>query len=82
MDATILEAISGDNPSGANLRYEVIYGEIRKRVRMARGEVLLLVDDVELLGADDDWRFVVRTCRDLLKRRSKDLMIAAWLTEA
>ncbi len=82
MDATILEAIPGANPSGASLRYEAIYGEIRARVRSARGEVVHDSDDPNFHGTDVEWRFVIGACRDLLRRRSKDLMLAAWLTEA
>ncbi len=82
MEPKILEAIPGANPSGENLRYEVIYGEIRARVRRARGETFSDPDDPDFQGVDADWRFVARACRDLLERRSKDLMIAAWLTEA
>jgi type VI secretion system protein ImpA len=82
MDETILDPIPGDNPSGANLRYEVVYAEIRARVRRARGEVLPDPDDPNFHGADMEWRFVIGACRDLLRRRSKDLMLAAWLTEA
>ncbi|HMD21579.1 MAG TPA: type VI secretion system ImpA family N-terminal domain-containing protein [Alloacidobacterium sp.] len=82
MDATILEAIPGANPSGANLRYEAIYAEIRARVRRARGEVVPDPDDPNFHGTDVEWRFVIGACRDLLRRRSKDLMLAAWLTEA
>ena len=81
MDATILEAIPGANPSGANLRYEAIYAEIRARVRRARGEVVPDPDDPNFHGTDVEWRFVIGACRDLLRRRSKDLMLAAWLTE-
>ncbi|HYK36393.1 type VI secretion system ImpA family N-terminal domain-containing protein [Alloacidobacterium sp.] len=82
MDTTILDAIPGTNPSGENLRHELIYGEIRKRIRRARGEVFSHPGDLDYCSADEDWRFVARTCRDLLMRRSKDLMLAAWLIEA
>jgi len=82
MDAKILEAIPGANPSGANLRYEAVYGEIRARVRRARGEVVPDPDDPNFHGMDVEWRFVIGACRDLLRRRSKDLMLGAWLTEA
>jgi predicted component of type VI protein secretion system len=82
MDATILEAIPGTNPSGANLRYEAIYVEIRARVRRARGEVVPDPDDPNFHSADVAWRFVIGACRDLLRWRSKDLMLAALFTEA
>jgi hypothetical protein len=82
MDAAILDAIPGANPSGENLRYELIYREIRKRARRARGEAFSHPGDLDYCSADEDWRFVALTCRDLLMRRSKDLMLAAWLTEA
>ena len=82
MDATILEAIPGDNPSGMNLRSDLIYSEIRARVRRARGGVFLQTGEPEQFDPDAEWRFVVRTCRNILQQRSKDLMIAAWWTEA
>ncbi|MGC1298618.1 MAG: type VI secretion system ImpA family N-terminal domain-containing protein [Alloacidobacterium sp.] len=82
MDPKILEAIPGANPSGENLRYDTIYGEIRARVRRARGQVLPHPDDPDFDSTEEDWSFLVRACREVLKRRSKDLMIAAWLTEA
>lgn len=82
MDDTILEAIPGDNPSGVNLRYDAVYSEIRARVRRARGEVLPEPGDPSFAGVAADWQFVVHACRHVLIRRSKDLMIAAWLTEA
>ena len=72
MDATILDPIPGDNPSGANLRYEVVYSEIRSLVRNAR----------ERAKPGAEWGVAISTCIYILKRRSKDLMIAAWLTEA
>lgn len=82
MDATIRGAISGANPSGENLRYELIYGEIRAGIRRARGEVLPDPDGEDFRAKSVMWRFVIGTCRDLLRWRSKDLMLAAWLTEA
>lgn len=82
MDETFREAIPGDNPSGENLRYSLIYGEIRAEVRRAGGEVLPDPEGPDFRSKDVVWRFVIKTCRDLLRQRSKDLMLAAWLTEA
>ena len=82
MDATILEPIPGSNPSGPNIRYEPIYSEIRARIRVARGEVLSDSSRLDFRGDSAQWGIVISASIYVLKQRSKDLMIAAWLTEA
>lgn len=76
----LLSPISGDKPTGENLRYEGTYD----RLREARHE-----DDSTLTQGiykkalkKADWREVERTCTDALQNRSKDIQIAAWLTES
>jgi predicted component of type VI protein secretion system len=81
VDAILLEPISAAKPSGEDIRHDVVYSEISARVRRARGEVLPDPDDL-LCDPAADWKFVVNACHDVLKHRSKDLMIAAWFTEA
>jgi type VI secretion system protein ImpA len=64
----ILTPIEGENPAGEDLRY-ILYDEIAE----ARRE-----DDALERG---DWQRETK-CANALVNRSKDLQIAAWLTEA
>jgi type VI secretion system protein ImpA len=74
-----LQPIAEDNPSGADLRYDPVYDAIKE----ARRE-----DDDLNQGAWQaerkvaDWPQVVTLTTTALKKKSKDLQIAAWLTEA
>jgi type VI secretion system protein ImpA len=75
----LLNPIPGDNPSGANLRYAPAYDQIKE----ARRE-----DDDSNQGVwqrqvkSADWPLVVKLASEALAKKSKDLQIAAWLTEA
>jgi type VI secretion system protein ImpA len=75
----LLNPIPGDNPGGANLRYAPAYDQIRE----ARRE-----DDDSEQGVwqrqlkTADWPLVVKLASEALVKKSKDLQIAAWLTEA
>jgi type VI secretion system protein ImpA len=75
----ILSRIPGENPSGQNLRWEPIY----ERVKEARREE----DDLP----QGEWAYkvkaadpalVIRLATDALCTKTKDLQLAAWLTEA
>src|SRR5580700_645960 len=75
----LLNPIPGDNPSGKTLRYDPVYDKIRE----ARRE-----DDVLPQG---EWSFevkkadyvvVIKLSTEALSTKSKDLQLAAWLTEA
>ena len=73
-----LEPISEDQPGGPNLRYDPVCDEIKE----ARKE------DPELPQGEwkrerkvADWGKVVSLCETVLAERSKDLQVAAWLTE-
>jgi len=76
----LLTPIAGDNPAGANLRYELVYGQIKE----ARTEE----DETLPAGAWDrpvkraDLNLVVKLAGDALANRSKDLQLAVWLGEA
>jgi type VI secretion system protein ImpA len=76
--ADLLNPIAGDNPSGASLRYDPVYDQIKEARRQ---------DDT---GPQGDWqrerkvadyRQVVDLAGKSLAERSKDLQLAAWLTE-
>lgn len=75
----ILNPIPGDNPGGADLRYDPVYDKIKE----ARRE-----DDNLDQGAWKrerkmaDWALVIKLCETELATRSKDLQLASWLMEA
>lgn len=76
----LLEPISAESPCGSSLRYEGTYDRIREARReddpslpMGEWETSLKVADVSL---------VEKLCREALIKKSKDLQIATWLTEA
>jgi type VI secretion system protein ImpA len=69
-----------EGPAGPSLRYDPVYA----RIREARTE-----EDASLPMGEwtrplkkADWRAAEMLCTELLQRRSKDLQVAAWLTEA
>lgn len=74
----LLAPIDGENPAGESLRYEGTYDKIRE----ARRE-----DEVLEQGAWQrdlkvaDWAEVIKLATAALKTKTKDLQIAAWLTE-
>jgi type VI secretion system protein ImpA len=75
----LLSPLSGENPAGKDLRYTATYDEIKEARR-----------EKEAFGVGDegperkraDWNRVVALCSDALLNKTKDLQIAAWLTEA
>ena len=77
--AELLEPIAGANPGGANLRYEPIYEQI-KQARIEEEE--LPAGAWETARKTADYTLVIRLATEALTKRSKDLQIAAWLTEA
>ncbi|HKR98070.1 MAG TPA: type VI secretion system protein TssA [Candidatus Dormibacteraeota bacterium] len=76
----LLIPISADRPAGESLRFDPVYDEI-KRLREQDDPTLPQgVWQRELKKAD--WRAVASLCSDTLATRTKDLQVAAWLTEA
>ena len=76
-----LEPIPGDNPAGANLRYDPIYAKIQEARRKEDPATIAKMQ----LGRDAkvaDYKVVVQAGEDALIKRTKDIQIAAWLTEA
>jgi type VI secretion system protein ImpA len=75
----ILGPLPGDNPAGENLRYTPVYDEIKEARRaddpLDRGDW-----DREIKTAD--WDKVIALSMEALTEKTKDLQIAAWLTEA
>lgn len=74
----LLNPIPGENPSGVNLRYDRVSDQIKE----ARSET-----DASILGdlaspKRADYKLVIKLAGEALATRSKDLQLAAWLTEA
>jgi type VI secretion system protein ImpA len=76
----LLIPISAENPSGEWLRFDPVYDEIQRLRQEDDPNLPLGVWQRELKRAD--WRGVERVCTEVLTSRSKDLQVAAWLTEA
>ncbi|HET9226233.1 MAG TPA: type VI secretion system protein TssA, partial [Thermoanaerobaculia bacterium] len=76
----LLAPISEEAPSGVWLRFEPVYDEIK---RLREEEDAALPQGVwqrEVKRAD--WPAVASMCTEVLAGTSKDLQVAAWLTEA
>ena len=75
----LLQPIPGDNPSGADLRYEPVYDEIKEARREEdEGPQGQWARERKLA----DWPEVIKLASECLAKQSKDLQLAAWLTEA
>jgi type VI secretion system protein ImpA len=77
--ADLLTPIAGDNPSGANLRYDPVIDKIKEARR----------EDVDApQGAwktavkTADYGQVIKLASEVIATRSKDLQVAVWLVEA
>lgn len=75
----ILNPIPGDNPSGQDLRYAPVYDQIKE----ARREEEDLAQGVwQRVLKTADWPLVIRLASEAIAKKSKDLQLAVWLTEA
>src|ERR1051325_5716424 len=77
---TLLEPVSEGRPSGESLRYEGTYDRIREARREDDPGLSRAIYEAEPKRAD--WRAVEALAVEALATRTKDLQIAAWLTEA
>jgi type VI secretion system protein ImpA len=78
----ILAPIAGENPSGIDLRYDtklLIYDKIREARRQDDG---LAQGDWQSERKIANYPAVIKLAQDTLATVSKDLQLAAWLTEA
>ena len=75
----ILSPIPGDNPAGEDLRYSPSYDEIKEA---RRADDMLDRGDWQRKIKTSDWDKVITISVDTLTKKSKDLQIAVWLTEA
>jgi type VI secretion system protein ImpA len=71
----LLAPIEGDNPAGASLRYAGDYDELKALLPKPDR------DAFEDSGQEGQWPKLVQVASQKLRQKSKDLMIAAWLTE-
>lgn len=76
----LLAPVPGDEPTGSSARYDPVMAEIRM-IREA-DDPSLPQGEWERPLKKADWPLVVKLCSQTLCERSKDLQIAAWLTEA
>lgn len=76
----LLVPISAEKPAGEWLRFDPVYDDIQRLRQEDDAALPLGVWQRELKRAD--WRGVERLCIEVLTTRSKDLQVAAWLTEA
>ena len=74
----LLNPISGENPSGKNLRYDPVYDKIREARREEESGPLGELHEVKKA----DYAQVIKLATEVLSARTKDVQIAAWLTEA
>lgn len=75
-----LKPISKEDPCGESLRYSELYDQIREARREEDDHLPQGVWKAEIKKAD--WDQVASLCQEILHHRTKDLQIAAWLTEA
>ncbi len=76
---SFLAPVPGENPAGEDLRYSPIYDALKEARRaddqLERGEWQREIKTSE-------WDKVISIAGDALSKKSKDLQIAVWLTEA
>jgi type VI secretion system protein ImpA len=75
----LLNPIPGDNPSGQNLRYDPVYDKIKEA---RREDEDLPTGEWQIERKLADFPLVIRLSGETLATRTKDLQLAAWLTEA
>jgi type VI secretion system protein ImpA len=75
----LLNPIAGDNPGGAELRYDPLYDKIREA---RREDDDTPQGDWQTTRKVADWPTTIKLIKDALATKSKDLQLAAWLTEA
>lgn len=74
----LLNPIPGENPSGVNLRYDKVSDQIKEA--RTEGEAGVLGNFASPKKAD--YKLVIKLAGEALATKSKDLQLAAWLTEA
>ncbi|HMD75778.1 MAG TPA: type VI secretion system protein TssA [Terracidiphilus sp.] len=75
----LLAPIAGENPSGADLYYDKVFGQIKeaRREEEDQGPVGTLAQQKKA-----DHRAVIKLAGEALAKKSKDLRLAGWLVES
>jgi len=76
----IMQPVSEENPSGENLQYSGLYDEIREARRADENFLSQGQWQIELKIAD--YKQVINLAAPALETRTKDIQIAAWLSES
>jgi type VI secretion system protein ImpA len=76
---TLINPIPGENPSGQNLRYDPVYDAIREA---RREEEVISAGVWSCETKKANFKKVIELSTNALSSKTKDLQIAAWLTEA
>lgn len=76
----LLKPLPGGEPTGTSVRYDPVIAEIR--IARESDDPSLPQGEWERPLKKADWPLVISLCSQTLSERSKDLQIAAWLTEA
>ena len=82
LSENLLTPIAGDNPSGTDIRYDtklLIYDKIKESRRQ---DDSLAQGDWQHERKVADFGLVKKLAQEALSTRTKDLQLAAWLTEA
>ncbi len=75
----LLQPIPGDNPSGANLYYSPLFDKVKEARRQeSAGPMGAWEREVKTA----DYLLVIKLCEEALAKQTKDLWLAAWLTDA
>ncbi len=75
----LLNPIPGDNPCGQNLYYTPLYDKLKEA---RREEEDIAQGEWQRARKVAEWPVVIKLAGEALATQSKDLQIAAWLTEA
>lgn len=75
----LLNPIAGDNPAGADLRYDPLYDKVKEARREEENIPQGGWDRPRKLA---DWPAVIKLASEAIATKSKDLQLAVWLTEA
>ncbi len=77
--STLLTPIAGDNAAGRDLRYDPRYDQVKEA---RREDMALPAGGLATERKVGDWALAAKLARQLLESESKDLQLAAWLTES
>src|SRR3954467_11897109 len=75
----LLNPIPGDIPSGTNLRYAPVYDKIKEARRQDNDAPQ---GEWQREGKVADYVAIIKLAIEAIAKKSKDLQLAAWLTEA